>query len=103
MLAMDPFELKLECRAIGIKLNTHKFAICDIKYLRFIPPAYIRAFHTETNPAISKIKFQTKNRMIRFAKGITEREGRALIDRMMEVYKFPKDNEPDSSAVGESL
>lgn len=99
ILAMDPFELKLERRVIGIEWDTRKFATYDVKNLRYIPPEYIWAFRTDTDPTTSKIEFQAKGKTIRFARGITEREACALFDRMMGVYKIPKDGEPDQNVV----
>jgi hypothetical protein len=98
ILAMDPFELKLEHQVIGIECDSRRFATYDVKCLRYIPPVYIYAFQTDTNPATSKIQFQAKGKTIRFARGITEREACALFDRMMEIYKFPKNLESDSAA-----
>jgi hypothetical protein len=95
ILAMDPFELQLERRVLGIVCDTRKFATCDVKNLRYIPPVYIYAFRTDTNPATSKIQFQAKGKTIRFARGITEREACALFDTMMGVYKIPQDSEPE--------
>jgi hypothetical protein len=99
ILEMDPFELKLVRRIIGVEWDTRRFATYDMKNLRYIPPVYIHAFQTDTNPATSKIQFQTKDKTIRFARGITEKEAGALYDRMIEVYKFPQADEPDQSAV----
>jgi hypothetical protein len=90
ILRMDPFELKLERRVIGIECDSRRFATCDVKCLRYFPPVYIYAFRTDTNPATSKIQFQFKGKTIRFARGITEREACALFDAMMGVYKFPQ-------------
>jgi len=39
-----------------------------------------------------------KNKTVRFARGITEREACALFERMEEIYKFPKDSELDQVA-----
>jgi hypothetical protein len=95
IVAMDPFELKLERRVIGIEWDTRKFATYDVKNLRYIPPAEFWAFRTDTDPNTSKIQFQSKGKTIRFARGITEREACALFDRIMEVYKFPNDDARD--------
>jgi hypothetical protein len=99
ILSMDPYELKLERRVIGIVCDTRRFATFDVKNLRYIPPVYIYAFRTDTNPATSKIQFQAKGKTIRFARGITEREACALFDTMMGIYKFPKDDEPGRDAI----
>ena len=90
ILAMDPFELKLERRVIGIEWDIRKFSTYDVKNLRYIPPAYIWAFRTDTDPTTSKIQFQAKSKTIRFARGITEREACLLFDKMDETYKFPR-------------
>jgi len=55
-------------------------------------------FRTDTDPNTSKIQIQVKNKTVRFARGITEREACALFERMEEIYKFPKDSELDQVA-----
>ena len=100
ILTIDPLELKLERRVIGIEWDTRRFATCDVKNLRYIPPTEIWAFRTDTDPATSKLQFRAKGKTIRFARGITEKEAGALYDRMIEVYKIPQADEPDQNAVG---
>lgn len=95
ILVVDPSELKLVRRVIGIEWDTRRFATYDVVNLRYISPEDIWAFRTDTDPTTSKIQFQTKDKTIRYARGITEKEACALFDKMMGVYKFPSSSELD--------
>ena len=99
ILTIDPSQLRIQRRVIGVEWDTRTFATRDVRNLQYVPPTYIWALWTDTNPNTSKIHFKVKNKTCCIASGITEREACALIDRMMEVYKFPKDNESDYKAV----
>jgi hypothetical protein len=91
ILTLDPLELKLQKRVLGIEWGAGTFATNSVCSLRYIPPTYLYAFRTDTDPSTSKVVFQTNNKTRSFAGGITEREACALIDCMLEVYQFPKD------------
>jgi|SRR5580692_4001038 hypothetical protein len=99
VVTINQNEMRIQRRVLGIEWDTRRFATCDVRNLRYLPPTEIRAFRTDTDPNTSKIQFQAKNRTVRFASGITEREACALFDRMQEIYKFPKDTELDQVAI----
>lgn len=95
IVSINQSELKIQRRVLGFEWDTRRFATSDIRNLRYLPPTEIWAFRTDTDPNTSKIQFQTKNKTVRFARGITEREACALFDRLETIYKFPKDSELD--------
>ncbi len=91
LLMLNPWEMKLQRKVAGMEWNTRVFDPRYVHNLRYIPPAYIWAFRTDTDLNTSKLQFQAKGKTYKFARGITEREACALIGRMLEVYNFPKD------------
>jgi hypothetical protein len=91
VLTLNASQMKLQRRVAGVEWDRRVFTPDDVHNLRYIPPAYIWAFRTDTDRNTSKIQFQAKGKTVRFARGITEREAGALIGRMLEVYNFPKD------------
>jgi len=91
VVSLDLSELKIQRSVAGIALDTGTFANSDVSSIRWIPPTLIWAFRTDTDPGTTKMQFAAKGKTIRFACGITEREACALIDGMLEVYKFPKE------------
>jgi hypothetical protein len=96
IVTISQSELRLQHRILGIQWDTRRFPTSDIHNLRYLPPTEIWAApRTDTDPNTSKIQFQAKNKRIKFASGITEREACALFDRMQEIYKFPRDSELD--------
>jgi len=90
VLTLDMTELKIQRRAIGIEWYERRFAAQDAYDLRYIQPREIWAFRTDTDPGTSKVTIQSSGKTYTIARGITEREACALIDRMMEVHAFPK-------------
>ena len=97
-VTLNPNELKIQRRVLGVEWDTRRFATPDVRNLRYLPPTEMWLFRTDTDPNTSKIQIQVKNKTVRFARGITEREACALFDRMEEIYKFPKDSELDQVA-----
>jgi hypothetical protein len=90
VLILDTAELKIQRRAIGLDWYERHFAAQDAYNLRYIQPREIWAFRTDTDPSTSKVTIQSLRKTYTIAHGISEREACALIDRMMEVYVFPK-------------
>ena len=90
MVTVNPHEIIIQRRIAGVEWDTRRFATSDVRGLRYIPPAEMWAFRTDTDPNTSKIQFQAKKKTIRFARGITEREACALFDRMQEIYNSSK-------------
>jgi hypothetical protein len=93
IVAINQNEVRIQRRVLGVEWDMRRFATCDVRNLRYLPPTEIWAFRTDTDPNTSKVQFRAKKKTIRFARGITEREACALFDRMQEIYKFPEDSE----------
>ena len=90
-LKLDPMGLNIRRRIAGVLSGTDSFPTQDVYDLRYIPPAYIWAFRTDTDPKTSGIQFCKAGKTYIIVRGITEREACALIDRMMEIHPFPKE------------
>jgi hypothetical protein len=95
VVSINQNELKIQHKVLGFEWDTRRFANFEVRNLTYLPPTEIWAFRTDTDPNTSKIQFQAKNKTIRFAGGITEREACALFDRLETICKFPKDSELD--------
>lgn len=90
-VTLNPAKMKIQRLVLGIEWDTRIFATCDVHNLRYIAPTSMW-YRNEPDPNSSKIQFQENGKKRRFAGGITEKEACALIDRMLEVYKFPKES-----------
>lgn len=93
VLILDPAELKIQKRLLGIDVATRKFRTSDIRNIRFVRPRRFWAIRSDTDPSTSKIQFVTSKGFQSFAKGIAEAEANALIERMTEIYRFPRSGE----------
>lgn len=89
VLILDPIEMTIQRRVIGILLVTRTFPTKDASHLRFVPPAPLWASPNERNPGTSKIEFKVGDKTCSFGKGISEGEARVLIEQMLLIYKFP--------------
>ncbi len=89
-LTFDLMALSIRRSIAGIVSGTDSFATQDLYDLRYIPPAYIWAFRTDTDPKTSKVQFRAAGETHTIVRGLTEREACALIDRMQEIYAIPK-------------
>lgn len=89
ILTLNPAELKIQRQVLGIEWDTRTFACNDVHDLRYVPPTNRWAFRDGADPNASRIRFQAKGKIRRFAGGVTHREAYALIDRMLAVYRFP--------------
>jgi hypothetical protein len=98
VVLLDGNELKIQKRALGIELATRRHRNSDIRNIRFVRPKQFWALRSDTDPSTSKIQFVTAHGFDSFAKGIGESEAAALIERMMEIYPFPKSGETYRSA-----
>jgi len=89
MVILNPSEIKLERRVLGIDLAARTFRTDQVSRLKFIPPGKVATQRSALNPNSARIEFRADSRTLSFAKGVTEAEARALIDVMLEVYQFP--------------
>jgi extradiol dioxygenase family protein len=95
IVSVNQNEMNIQRRVLGFEWDTRRFATFEIRNLRYLPPTEIWTFRTDTDPNASKVQFQVKNKTVRFAGGITEREACALFDCLETICKFPKDSELD--------
>ena len=86
-LTLDRNQLQIVSQLMGFQTSVHTYSNADIRNLRFIP-AMMRA--QTSRP--SGIWFEEKGKLRRFASALTATEASALIDKMLQVYKFPQDS-----------
>jgi hypothetical protein len=88
VLILNPAEMTVQVRMFGIGLKKRTVATSRLHYLRFEPSGYGDFASIQD---MSRIQIDRDCKTRNFAFGITEQEADALIEKMMEVYKFPKD------------
>jgi len=89
-LTLNPSQLKIQQRVMGIDLVTRSFPTKDIHDLKFIPPASPLGGKGEIDPNTGRVQFQLGKQTQSFAAGITAAEAFALLHEMLEIYKFPE-------------
>ncbi len=89
VLCLAPSELKIQRRVIGIDIAAARFPTHNIRNLKYIPPTKYWALSGYIDPKTSYIQFRAGSTKHSFARGVTELEARALIQRMHDVYDFP--------------
>jgi hypothetical protein len=85
-LTVDPCQLEIIRRVIGIQIDKQTFSTADVCNLRYIPAA-----NRGRSSSPSKISFEADDKTRSFASGLEDIEAFALIDKMLDAYKFPKD------------
>jgi hypothetical protein len=85
-LVLDPCQLEIIRRVIGIQIDKRTFSTADVRNLRYIPSE-----NRGRRSSPSKISFESDDKTRNFASGLEDIEAFALIDKMLDVYKFPKD------------
>jgi hypothetical protein len=86
-LILDGNQLQIANHIMGLKLNKQTYANADVRGLRFVPST-MRA----STGRPGGIWFIENNKLRQFDLAITETEAMALIDKMLQVYKFPIDS-----------
>lgn len=86
ILTLDPANLNLAWCIFGVELRNRRVATNEIHYLRYQPRA--QTGRTQNPGAIC---FESGSRTYRFGGGIADVEAFTLIDKMLEVYPFPKE------------
>jgi hypothetical protein len=89
-LTLDPSQLKIQQRVMGIDLVTRSFPTREIHNLKFIPPASPLGGKTVIDPKTSKLQFQIGKHAHSFGAGVTAPEAFALLQKMLDIYKFPE-------------
>lgn len=85
-LEMDPCQLAITRQVLGIRISRRIFSTTDVRNLRYNPIGNRRRHSYQ-----SRIKFEADSRTCSFGAGLEDAEAFALIDKMLEVYKFPKE------------
>jgi hypothetical protein len=88
VVTLDPDELKIQRRVMGIDTTARRFKTSDASKLRYVPPARTWGDKNTVNPQSSKIQFQANGKVQTIAYGITQPEAAAVIEWMHSVYSF---------------
>jgi hypothetical protein len=87
VLTLNPAEMTIQVRLFGIGVRERTRATSRLRNLRFVPSGF--GDFASMN-AMSRIEIDRDFKTRKFAFGITEGEAETLIEKMMEVYKFPE-------------
>lgn len=90
LLILNPPKVKIQSRVFGLPLFSSTYKTSQIHRIHFIAHKRIRTQPSIINPNSSYIRFDVNERQEILARGVTEAEARALIDRMLQVYQFPR-------------
>lgn len=90
VVTLHPPTVRIQTLVCGIVVSTRTFNTAQIHRIHFVPHTKVLTQRTTVNPNSSYISFEAKNRRQSFARGVTENEARALIDKMLQVYQFPR-------------
>ncbi|MGO9339697.1 MAG: hypothetical protein ACLPY1_19530 [Terracidiphilus sp.] len=90
VVTLNPPKVKIQSCVFGVPLVSRTFHTSEIHRMRFIPHKRLITQKSVVDPNSSRIRFEANNRSESFAKGVTEEEARALIDKMLQVYEFPR-------------
>jgi hypothetical protein len=87
---LNPPKVRIQSRIFGFPVASSTFHTSQIHRIHFVPHTRIRTQRSIINPNSSYIRFDVNERPEILARGVTEAEARALIDRMLLVYEFPR-------------
>lgn len=86
LLRLDPTTMSIEQQLFGARLVSRSFADTEVRNLRFTP-----AVTKGRSSVASRISFESADKTRSFGSGISDAEAFAIIDKMLEVYPFPKE------------
>ncbi|HTX76467.1 MAG TPA: hypothetical protein VMD29_09700 [Terracidiphilus sp.] len=86
LVVLDPEALEIEHSLLSIHLNRRVTATSDVRNLRFMP-----ATASGRSSRASNLSFESGDKTVRFATGISDAEALSLINKMLDVYPFPKE------------
>jgi hypothetical protein len=95
IFTLNPTEMEFQTCIFGIGVKKDIYATSRLQCLRFVSSEY--GDWVSMNK-MSKIQIDRDFKTRNFAFGITEQEADTLIKKMMEVYKFPKYPEINTTA-----
>ncbi len=89
IVTLDPDEIKIQRRVIGIDVSTLSFPTRDVSKLKYI--AHTRSWGDQdvVDPRSSKIQFEAGGKVHTMAWGVTESEATAAIEQMYTISRFP--------------
>jgi|SRR5580658_778100 hypothetical protein len=93
VVLLDADELKIQHKALGIELSSHSYKNSDVHNFNFVRPKPFWALRADTDPSSSRIRFSAGGKYHYFANGVSEAEAMALVERMVEIYRFPGSGE----------
>lgn len=99
VLVLDQNDMKLQNRALGIEISSRTFRTMDVHSFNYVRPKQFWALRADTDPSSSRIRFTAGGKYHYFARGVTEAEAFALVERMVEVHRFPGSGEQYWGAV----
>jgi hypothetical protein len=90
VITLKPPEVRIARRVFGIDVSVRTFQTEEIYRMRFVPAKRMATQRSVVNPNSSYIHFEVNDRPRKFVKGVSKDEARALIDKMLQVYQFPR-------------
>jgi hypothetical protein len=96
ILTLNSVEITIQAHIFGIEVKKRTYATNRLHCLRFKPSEYGELISMND---MSRIQIDRDCKTRNFAFGITEQEADALIEKMMEIYKFPQVCEPEQNAI----
>jgi hypothetical protein len=91
LVSLGETRMKIQHRVLGVELATRSFSTTEVHNFRFIPPSkFWLGKSGQMDVRTSKIQFQAGNKTHYFGEGVTQNEAQALIEQLLEVFKFPE-------------
>ncbi len=90
LVTLHPPTVRIQTRVLGIDVSSRSFRTNQIHRIHFSAHTKMLMQRSVVNPNSSCIRFDVNNRRQSFARGVTENEARAMIDKMLQVYQFPR-------------
>ena len=99
VVTVDPNQMVIQKRALGIEVASETYRTVDVHSFNFVRPKPFWALRADTDPSSSRIRFTVSGKYHYFARGVSEAEAFALVERMVEVHRFPGSGEQYWGAV----
>ena len=99
ILTLDPSEMKIQVKVLGIDIRSETYRTRDVHSFNFVRPKAFWALRADTDPSSSRIRFTVGGKYHYFGRGVSESEAFALVERMVDVHRFPGSGEQYWGAV----
>jgi len=99
VLDLDSNQMRIQLRALGIDLSSRSFPTREVHSFNYVRPRQFWALRADTDPSTSRIRFTVKGKYHYFARGVSQSEAFALVERMVEIHRFPGSGEQYWGAV----